>query len=313
MILVTGANSFVGKALTAHLAGLGLSVRAAGRRNVATLPAHIETISIGNLTESFDWTEALQGVRTVVHLAARAHGTARDGGSDASELVRVNVGATESLARQAASAGVKRFVFLSSIGVNGIQTTGHPFRAVDAPCPATAYAKSKLQAELALQAVAADTGMEVTIIRPPLVYGTGAPGTFASLVRLVKTGLPLPFGSIKNKRSFIGIDNLTDLLATCVLYPGPLSEVLLASDGDDVSTAELAQQMRHVFKTHSLLLPIPTKILQYGLQLAGKRDLYESLCGDLQVDIQRTRVVLSWSPFISLAEGIRRCATEGGP
>ena len=308
MILVTGANSFVGKALVAHFARLGLPVRAAGRRNAATLSAHIETISIGNLAEPFDWTEALQGVRTVVHLAARAHGTARDIGSEASELVRVNVEATASLARQAASAGVKRFVFLSSIGVNGIQTAGRAFTANDKPHPTNAYANSKLEAEVALRAVSAETGMEVTIIRPPLVYGPGAPGTFGRLVRMVQSGLPLPLGAVHNRRSFIGIDNLADLLATCVQYPEPLNEVLLAADSEAISTADLVKQLREVYKTHSLILPLPVKLLKYGLQVMGKGELFASLCGDLQVNNQKACDVLKWSPPLSLAEGLRRCA-----
>ena len=313
MILVTGANSFVGKALTAHLARLGLPVRAAGRRNVATLPGHIKTISIGNLAEPFDWTEALQDVRTVVHLAARAHGTARDGESEASELVSVNVGATASLARQAALAGVKRFIFLSSIGVNGIQTAGRAFTANDKPHPTNAYSKSKLEAEVALRAVARDTGMEVAIIRPPLVYGPGAPGTFGRLVRLVQSGLPLPLGAVHNRRSFIGIDNLADLLAACVQYPEPLNEVLLAADREVISTADLVKQLREVYKTNSLILPMPVKLLQYSLQVMGKGELFASLCGDLQVDTQKTCDVLKWSPPLSLTEGLRRCAGEAKP
>jgi nucleoside-diphosphate-sugar epimerase len=219
----------------------------------------------------------------------------------------VNVEGTRRLAEQAAAAGVRRFVFLSSVKVNGEETTSHsPFRADDPPAPKDAYGQSKWEAEEALVEIAERTGMEVVIIRPPLVYGPGVKGNFASMMKWVAKGVPLPLGAIDNRRSLVALDNLVDLITVCIDHPAAANQVFLAGDGEDLSTTELLRRVGKAMGRPARLLPVPTGLLRLGAAMLGKGDMARRLLGSLQVDISRTRDVLGWEPPVSVDEGLRR-------
>jgi nucleoside-diphosphate-sugar epimerase len=250
----------------------------------------------------------LTGCETVVHLAARVHVMADTAADPLEEFRRVNVQGTLNLARQAAVAGVRRFVFVSSIGVNCAETYRRPFTAHDEVAPHSPYAVSKYEAELGLQALAAETGMEVVIIRPPLVYGPGAPGNFGSLLRWLKRGVPLPLGAIHNQRSLVALDNLVDLIITCLTHPAAANQTFLVSDGEDVTTTELLRRMGQALGRPAHLIPVPVSWLKLAAKLVGKPDVAQRLCGSLQVDIEKTRRLLDWTPPISLDEGLKKAA-----
>ncbi|CDS53583.1 UDP-glucose 4-epimerase [Polaromonas sp. CG9_12] len=221
---------------------------------------------------------------------------------------KVNMRGTLNLARQAAAADVRRFVFVSSIGVNGAETFQQPFDAQDRAAPHSPYALSKYEAELGLQALAAETDMEVVIIRPPLVYGPGAPGNFGSLMRWLQRGIPLPLGAIHNLRSLVALDNLVDLIVTCITHPAAANQTFLVSDGEDVSTTELLHRMGQAMGCPARLIPVPTGVLKAAAALLGKRDMAQRLCGSLQVDIQKTRQLLGWNPPLTLDQGLKKAA-----
>ncbi len=231
-------------------------------------------------------------------------------GADAKGCVadyqRVNVSGTLKLAQQAAHAGVRRFIFISSIGVNG-NVSKRPFSADGHPHPAEAYAQSKWQAEQALWGIQKQTGMEVVIIRPPLVYGPDAPGNFGSLVRWVEKGVPLPLGAIHNKRSLVGIDNLVDLIIRCIDHPAAANQIFLAGDGEDLSTTELLRGVGKAMGKPARLIPVPAGLLQFGATLLGKKAMAQRLLGSLQVDISKTCELLDWKPPYTVEEGLRRC------
>tara|TARA_Y100000758_G_scaffold276990_1_gene222126 strand:- start:2396 stop:3109 length:714 start_codon:yes stop_codon:yes gene_type:complete len=222
------------------------------------------------------------------------------------EYRRVNVDGTLNLARQAAAAGVKRFVFISSIGVNGNVNT-HPFTADDLPNPAEHYALSKWEAEQGLWQMQQETGMEVVIIRPPLVYGPGAPGNFGSLVRWVERGVPLPLGAVHNSRALVGIDNLVDLIVRCIDHPSAANQVFLAGDGEDLSTTGLLRGVAKAMGKRGILLPVPAGLLLFGATLLGRKAMAQRLLGSLQVDISKTCELLDWQPPYTVEEGLRRC------
>ncbi len=228
----------------------------------------------------------------------------------------VNVVGTLKLAKQAASVGVKRFVFISTIKVNGeVTVSGEPFHADDLPAPEDAYGLSKLEAEQGLKLLAAETGMEVVIIRPPLVYGRGVKGNFGTMIKLVEKEIPLPFGAIHNKRSLVGIDNLVDLIVRCVDHPAAANQVFLAGDGQDLSTPELVRSLAVAMGKRTRLISLPTGVLKIGAALLGKRALADRLLGSLQVDIFKTRELLEWQPCYTVEEGLRRCfvtSSQGG-
>jgi nucleoside-diphosphate-sugar epimerase len=248
----------------------------------------------------------------VIHLAARVH-IMRDSADDPlTEFRRVNTEGTLHLARQATEAGVRRFIFLSTIGVNGDSTLrGKVFASTGTPTPHDPYSMSKYEAEIGLHSIARSTGMEVVIIRPPLVYGTNAPGNFGKLARLVAKSLPLPLGSINNLRSFVGIDNLVDFIVTCLEHPAAANETFLVSDGEDLSTPDLIRRMARAMNRPARLLPVPKSVLMAGATILGKRDMAQRLCGSLQVDISKARSLLGWVPPVSVDEGLRR-AMGGG-
>lgn len=308
-ILITGATGFIGSKLVERLHSSGHTVVAAVRR-VAILPDGVHLVQIGNIDDQTDWSSALSGIDVVLHLAGRAH-IMRDTAQEPLVVFRkVNVFGTLNLARQAMQAGVRRFIFLSSIGVNGNHTLEHPFTAEDIPHPTEPYALSKWEAEQGLQQIAEGDAMDLVIIRPPLVYGLNAPGNFGRLIHWCKKGIPLPLGSVHNKRSLVALDNLVDLLITCVDHPAAANQTFLVSDGEDLSTTELLRRLGQAMGKPARLLPIPVSMLQWGAALIGKKDVAQKLLGSLQVDISATCNTLGWYPPISVDEGLRRCFPE---
>ena len=301
MILVTGASGFVGGAILAKGCNIALPLRAAVRRQTVALPPSVEMIMVNGLAADTDWCRALQGVEVVVHAAARVH-VMQDSASDPlAEFRRVNVAGTLSLARQAAQAGVRRFVFISSIKVNGMETPqGQPFTADDLPTPVDAYGISKFEAEEGLKKISKETGIEFVIIRPPLVYGPGVKGNFLSMIRWLQSGIPLPLGAIHNRRSLVALDNLVDLIMTCIWHPNAANQIFLVSDGEDTSTTELLRRTSVALGKLVFLLPVSEVLLCKTLSILGKASYAQRLCGSLQVDIVKTCEMLSWSPVVDM-------------
>lgn len=288
MVFVTGASGFIG-------------------RNVIERLRHDRRMyQIIKRNEGLEKGLDGSGSDVVIHLAARAHRTKNEVVDPIAEYRRVNVDATLSLAREAAALGVKRFIFISSIGVNG-NINRLPFTENDTPSPSDYYAQSKWEAEQGLWEIQNDTGMELVIIRPPLVYGPNAPGNFGSLIRWIEKGVPLPLGSIKNQRSLVSVDNLVDLMITCIDHPAAANQMFLAGDGQDLSTTELLQGVATAIGKPSKLIPVPAPILMFAATVLGKRRDAQRLLGSLQVDITKTRDLLGWTPPISVEEGLRRC------
>lgn len=288
-VLVTGPSGFVGQRLLQRLGAgaVGLSTR----------------------TEPASWARAMGQVRCVVHLAARVHQMHDTSADPLQEFRRTNVDATLELARKAVQAGVRRFIFVSSVKVNGEQTApGRPFRADDVPAPQDPYGISKMEAEAGLRAMARDTGLEVVIIRPPLVYGPGVKANFASMVRWLQRGIPLPLGAIHNQRSLVALDNLVDLIATCIQHPAAANLTFMVSDGEDVSTTELLRRMGQALGKPARLLPVAQPLLQWGVRLAGKPELAQRLFSSLQVDMGPTCHLLDWTPPVSLEQGLLQVA-----
>jgi len=269
--------------------------------------ATLNSFVVGNIDGTTGWSKALQSAEAVIHLAARVHVMRESVADPLAEFRRVNTEGTLNLARQAATAGVRRFIFLSTIGVNGNSTLyGKVFAPTDTPSPHDPYSLSKYEAEIGVRSIAKSTGMEVVIIRPPLVYGANAPGNFGKLTRLIAKSLPLPLASINNLRSFVGIDNLVDFIITCLEHPAAANETFLVSDGEDLSTPDLIRRMARAMNRPARLLPVPVWALQAGASLLGKGDEVQRLCGNLQVDISKARKLLRWNPPISVDEGLRR-------
>lgn len=300
-ILVTGANGFVGSALCATLAERGIDYAAAVRNG-----NNGKQFAIGSLSEKTDWTQALAGCDVVIHTAARVHVMQDTSSHPLAEFRLVNVEATINLARQAVAAGVRRFVFVSSVKVNGEETTGTPFRASDTPEPRDPYGQSKLEAENALFALARETGLEVVVVRPPLVYGPGVRANFDSLMKVVARGLPMPLGAIHNRRSMVALDNLVDLLVVCSTHPAAAGQVFMVSDNRDVSITELLRMLAAAMGRRSLLLPVPASWVASAARLLGKSAAADRLLGSLQVDIAPTCQTLSWQPAVSMEEALAK-------
>lgn len=304
-IILTGANGFVGSRLFSQL-GRHPEFQVAGLcRQLPLGESGSGFHAVGDLQQA-NLTAFLAGVNVLIHAAARAHIMRDEVADPLAEYRRVNVDGTLNLARQAVAAGVKRFIFISSIGVNGNLNT-RPFSEEDQPNPAEPYAQSKWEAEQGLTQLAAETGMELVILRPPLVYGPSAPGNFGSLVRWIKKGIPLPLGAIHNQRSLVGIDNLVDLIIRCIDHPAAANQVLLAGDGEDLSTTELLQGVGRAMGRPARLIPVPAVMLQFGATLLGKKAMAQRLLGSLQVDIGKTCELLDWTPPYTVEDGLKRC------
>jgi len=307
-ILVTGANGFVGKSLCAELLNQGHTARAAVRTKVVPIK-NVEVTIVGEIDSATDWSTALRDVDVVVHLAARVHVMHDTVVDPLAEFRKVNVDGTLHLALQAAKAGVKRFIFISSVKVNGEHATlGRPFTEEDVANPQDAYGVSKLEAEQGLLQIAQQAGMEVVIIRPPLVYGTGVKANFASMMRAVKRGIPLPLGAIHNKRSFVYVGNLVSLIAKCIDHPAAANQVFLVSDAHDLSTTELLRECASALDVKARLLPVPQKLIEVSAAMLGKRAVAQRLCGSLQVDITKAQTLLGWVPPFSVEQGLKATA-----
>ena len=308
-VLISGASGFVGRTLLATAAPLlataaPLQLRPAVRsRLVPELGA--DQVIVGDIDGRTDWSHALAGIDCVVHLAARVH-VMKPSASDRIEYERTNVLGTERLARAAAAAGVKRFVYLSSIKVNGESTGHHAFRADDVPQPQDDYARSKLEAERRLSAIEAASGMSVSIVRPPLVYGPGVRANFYRLLSLARSGLPLPLASIANVRSMVSVWNLCDLICALLQHERPMNGVFLVADGEDVSTAELVRRLARLMHRPARLFSMPVGALRAFAALTGRSAELDRLCDSLAVDMSETRVRLGWSPPLSLDAGLER-------
>lgn len=320
-VLITGASGFVGGALLARIAGAPhtahwtarAAVRVAGR----TLPLAGEQRVVGNIDRDTDWNEALEGVSAVVHLAARVH-VMRERREDVRTLYNsTNVAGTENLARSAARCGVRRFVFLSSVKVNGESTApGYAFtEAVPSAAvpPTDPYAASKREAEDVLRRVGADTGMEIVIVRPPLVYGPGVRANFAALLRLVKSGAPLPFGAIQNRRSLVGVSNLADFIVHCIANPDAANETFLVSDGEDLSTPDLVRRMARALGRPARLFPVPPGLLQTVADTVGAGNAMHRLLDSLVVDCRKARQLLGWIAPLTIDEELARTTLVSVP
>jgi len=310
-ILVTGANGFVGAALCERLNREALPFRAASRNNHQT-QRHSGAFAIGDIDGQTDWRDALQSMQLVVHLAARVH-IVRDSSSDPlSDFRRVNVEGAAQLARQAADQGVRRLVFVSSIKVNGESTSiGRPFNPDETPSPKDPFGVSKYEAEQVLRRVALEAGMEIVIIRSPIVYGPSVKANFGSMMRWVARGIPLPLAGVtENRRSMVALDNLVDLIVTCLKHPAAANQTFLVSDGEDLSTASLLRRMGEAQGTPARLFYMPFVALKLGATVLGKQSIYQRLCGSLQVDSSKARQMLDWTPPISVDEGLRRAAIQ---
>lgn len=312
MILVTGATGFIGCALVKRLLADGASanVLAAVRNTAPNLPDGIKSLSVGDLSPSTDWHQALHEVDVIVHCAARVHVMGDKSKTPLAEFRRVNVEGTGALARRAAVAGVRRFVFLSSVKVNGeFAEAWQPFAADDVPTPEDPYGVSKYEAEELLREIAVDSGMELVIIRPPLVYGPGVKANFESMMRWLAHDMPLPLAAVtENRRSLVALDNLVDLIVTCLNHPAAKNQTFLVSDGEDLSTAQLLKRMGAAMGHPARLFYLPPALLKLGATLLNKPGMYQRLCGSLQVDITKTRQLLDWTPPVSVDEGLRRAA-----
>ncbi|WP_299587081.1 SDR family oxidoreductase [uncultured Microbulbifer sp.] len=302
-VLLTGASGFVGCTLLPALRDKGYRV----------LPVYRQPVEGGfqiqGLDAQTDWSAALEGVSVVIHTAARVHVMQESATDPLAEFRKVNVDGTLQLAQQAAVSGVKRFIFLSSIKVNGESTAGQSsFSALDDCHPEDPYAVSKKEAEDALLALAEETGLEVVIIRPPLVYGPGVKANFQSMMVWLQKGIPLPLGSIENRRSLVSVYNLIDLITVCIDHPKAKNQIFLVSDDRDMSITELLTCLSTALQCRARLLPVPKSVLVFMLSLFGKKAVADRLCGSLQVDIVKTKELLGWKPAVTVEEGLAKTA-----
>ncbi|WP_439878158.1 UDP-glucose 4-epimerase family protein [Pseudomonas prosekii] len=311
-VLVTGPSGFVGSRLLQVLASdNSLEVIAAARRESFDRPVAVRLQTGCELSSSMDWAPHLVGVGVVVHTAARVH-VMNDTAADPLDAFRaVNVDGTLRLAEQAASAGVHRFVFISSVKVNGEGTTKNSAYSPDlAPAPLDPYGVSKMEAEAGLKEIAQRTGMEVVIIRPVLVYGPGVKANFLKMMQWLDKGVPLPFGSIQNSRSLVALENLVDLIVLCMKHPNAANQTFMVSDGEDLSTSALLRKMATALNKPARLIPLPAWFLHVGARIVGKTDLSQRLCGSLRVDISKTRSLLGWNPPVSLETALKETAVH---
>jgi nucleoside-diphosphate-sugar epimerase len=307
-VLVTGASGFIGRALCLRLAAQGMEVVAAVRnKNAQGVTA--KPVAVGDIHDKTDWSQALPGVATVIHLAARVH-VMRDAAQDPlAAFRRVNTRGTAHLARSAAASGVRRLVYVSTVKVNGEATRkGKKFSEADPPAPLDPYGVSKWEAEQALYEIADQTGMEIVIVRPPLVYGPGVKGNFLQMLGALKRGFPLPFAAVHNRRSLIYVENLADALAACATHPAAADQTYLVCDGEDVATSDLLRQLAAAMGLPDPLFYCPPGLLRLFAKLLGKSAQLERLLGDLQVDGGRIGAELNWTPPYTLRQGLQATA-----
>lgn len=309
MVLITGAGGFIGGALVQYLSRF-YTVRALVRYLPVPSNSSIKFVAGFDLSINTNLSEIFAEVDFVVHCAARVHVMYESAKDPLEEFRRINVDATVNLAKQAASVGVRRFIYLSSIKVNGEFTEdGWPFTADDVTAPEDPYGISKFEAEEALRQIANETGMEVVIIRPPLVYGPGVKANFDSMMRWLRRGIPLPLGALtQNKRSMVALGNLVDLIAVCLFHPAAANQTFLVSDGEDLSTADLLQRTATALGVHARLFAVPPVLLKLLAKILGKKAVYQRLCGSLQIDMTKTQQLLNWKPSLSVQEGLSLAA-----
>lgn len=307
-LLITGASGFVGRKLADDSLRRGFRVRGALRSGGESL-SDIEVCAIGRIDGETDWHNALENMDVVIHLAARVHVMQETSADPLAEFRKVNVAGTENLARQAARAGLKRLVYVSSIKVNGEETDGQrSYTEQDTPMPQDPYGISKWEAEQALHCAAAETGLEIVIVRPPLVYGPNVKGNFAQMLKVLAKGIPLPLASVHNQRSLVYVGNLVDALITCATHPAAAGQTYLVSDGEDISTPDLLRQLGAAMGHPARLFPFPSALLEFGGRLIGKSEQVERLLGSLQVDSSKICRELGWQPSTSVADGLKATA-----
>lgn len=309
-ILLTGASGFVGGALHEYLSKFSShKLTLAVRKPMVALGGAVTSALIDRIDGTTDWTQSLLGCNVVIHAAARVHVMNESSKDPLASFRKVNVEGTLNLARQAAAKGIRRFIFISSIKVNGEETFyGAPYTADSEPAPVDPYGISKLEAERGLMRIASQTEMEVVIIRPALVYGPGVKANFLSMMKWLNKGIPLPFGAIDNSRSLVALGNLVDLVVTCIDHPKAANQTFLASDGDDLSTTVLLKKMGKALNRPARLLPVPSLFLVFAASLLGKKSLSQRLCGSLKVDITKNRELLSWEPPVSVDSALELTA-----
>ena len=307
MILLTGANGFVGKELVIQSKKRNLEVKCVIRGKSPSPVKENSTIRIDSISTHGDWARELLDVESIIHTAARVHIMNDDASDSLVEFRKINTDGTLNLARQAADSGIKRFIYLSSIKVNGEDTmSGVSFSPDDEFIPDDPYGLSKYEAEQGLLVLAKETNMEVVIIRPPLVYGPGVKANFASMMKWVYKGVPLPFGAVHNQRSLVALDNLVSFIIHCIDHPKAANEIFLISDGEDVSTTELLQKVAKAFGKRPFLIPVPVSLMKFTAKLLGKADVADRLFGSLQVDSSKARDLLGWKRVISIDEQLEK-------
>ncbi|EPR77539.1 UDP-glucose 4-epimerase [Leifsonia rubra CMS 76R] len=304
-ILVTGANGFIGGHLVQHLIAARHDVTAAVRTEGSAPVGSREVVS-GEIGPMTDWAGLLEGHECVIHLAARVHVMNDTSAEPLSEFRRVNTAGTEALALAAVDQGVSRFVFLSSIKVNGEATTGVPFSISDVPHPLDPYGISKHEAETGLRRIEARTGLEVVIVRTPLVYGPGVGGNFISLLKIARTGIPLPLGSVRNRRTMTSVWNLVDLLESASSEPAARGALVLAGDPESLSTAQLLRHINKSMGKPDRLIPFPVRLLSFGAAVFGRQSIIERLTGSLEVSVGSSSSDWAWSPPLSAENGVRK-------
>lgn len=304
-VLATGANGFVGYFLCSELSAKGYRVIAATRGNQNEQLACHEHVS-KDINQETSWGNELIGVDAIVHLAGRAHVLKETEKDPLSAFRKVNVLGTLNLAAAAANAGVKKFIFISSVGVNGYLSFEKPFREIDTPKPHNAYSMSKLEAENELIKTFRYTSLEVVIIRPPLIYGPHVKANFLRLLKLISKGIPLPFSNVDNLRSLVSLDNLTSLIIECLTNPFASGQTFFVSDGNDFSTPSLIKEIANTMGKKAYLFPFPQLLLGCGASAAGLKKTYQQMCGNLQVDINKAKEILGWSPPYTTQNGLKK-------
>lgn len=307
-VLLTGANGFLGRKLLEYCQRQEMETLACTRSTEGLKAPWVKSPDLG---PEANWAPLLSGVNAVIHTAGIAHRLGQSGPALTQQFETVNIEGTLSLARQALQAGVKRFIFISSIGVNGSMTArGSSFSEQSLPTPHADYAISKWQAEQRLQTLLNDQSMGLVIIRPPLIYSGHAPGNFQRLLKLVAAGAPLPFAMLKNQRSMVALENVADFITLCVKHPAAANELFLISDGVDVSTPEIIYHLATGMGRQTHLLPVPNSLMRWGAKLLGKEAMYTQLCGSLVIDSSKARNLLGWKPSVTPAEALIKAGSD---